>query len=233
MSEDTASGIKVRLALLDVNETLIDMAPLAQRFVDAGVAAEAAEPVRKAWFAAVLRDGFAVTSLGGYAEFADIARGLAEQVLQQQGVADPTDAAGHVLAGLSDLVVHPDVPDGLRRLSEAGVRLVPLTNGGLDVSTATFERAGVLDLFETRLSVSTPRVWKPAAAAYDWALDELGADRGTTTLLAVHPWDIGGARAAGLGGAWVRRGATTWPSWFEAPDVQGEHLGEVVDTLLA
>lgn len=226
------TGQRVELVLLDVNETLVDMAPLAQRFVEVGVAPDLAEPVRAGWFATVLRDGFAVTAIGGYADFATVARGLAEEALRRQGVADPAGAAGHVLAGMPLLQVYPDVPDGLRRLADAGVRMVPYTNGGLDVSTAVFERAGVLGLFQRRLSVSAAKVWKPAAAAYAWATTELGADPKTTTLVAVHPWDVGGARSAGLGGAWVRRGTTTWPDWFTAPDVQGDDLIQVVDALV-
>lgn len=233
MSQGQHGRSRVGLVLLDVNETLVDMVPLARRFAEAGVAEEVAEPVRQAWFASVLRDGFAVTSIGGYAAFSEVAHGLAEEVLRRHGVDDPGAAADHVLAGVPLLDLHRDVPAGLRRLSEAGVRLVPFTNGGLDVSTGAFERAGVLELFETRLSVSTPQVWKPAAAAYRWALGELGTDGSTATLLAVHPWDVAGARAAGLGGAWVRRGAGAWPSWFEVPDVQGEELDDVVDALLA
>jgi hypothetical protein len=35
----------------------------------------------------------------------------------------------HVLAGFAELDVHPGVPDGMRQMADAGVRMVTLTNG--------------------------------------------------------------------------------------------------------
>jgi hypothetical protein len=64
------ASAKPSVAVLDVNETLTDMSPLRARLVDVG----ASGALFDAWFAATLRDGFAVTAAGGYAEFADIAR---------------------------------------------------------------------------------------------------------------------------------------------------------------
>jgi 2-haloacid dehalogenase len=43
------------LIVLDVNETLSDMAPMGQRFADVG----APPLLAKVWFASLLRDGFA------------------------------------------------------------------------------------------------------------------------------------------------------------------------------
>jgi 2-haloacid dehalogenase len=47
--------------VFDVNETLSDMSPMAQRFSDVGAAAHQAAT----WFATLLRDGFALTVTGG------------------------------------------------------------------------------------------------------------------------------------------------------------------------
>ena len=47
--------------VFDVNETLSDMAPLAGRFAEVG----APELLARTWFAALLRDGFALAASGG------------------------------------------------------------------------------------------------------------------------------------------------------------------------
>ncbi|MGP3924742.1 hypothetical protein [Streptomyces sp. 8N616] len=54
--------------------------------------------------------------------------------------------------------------------------------------------------FQEQLDVSTPRAWEPAAAAYRYATDRLAVDPAETLLVAVHPWDVDGARRAGFGG---------------------------------
>ncbi|WP_251042171.1 hypothetical protein [Arthrobacter sp. ISL-30] len=54
--------------VFDVNETLSDMSPMAARFTEVG----APDHLAKLWFAALLRDGFALTAAGGNGSFAEI-----------------------------------------------------------------------------------------------------------------------------------------------------------------
>jgi len=109
--------------VFDVNETLSDMAPMASRFTEVG----ASGLLATAWFAAVLRDGFALTAAGGKEAFARLARGALDAVLAGASLNRPApEAADYILAGFSDLSVHPDVPDGVRLLREGGLRLGPL-----------------------------------------------------------------------------------------------------------
>ena len=39
-------------------------------------------------------------------------------------------------------------------------------------------------------------------------------------LAAVHPWDVDGAKRAGLAGVWVDRRRTPYPTAFLAPDLE-------------
>jgi 2-haloacid dehalogenase len=218
------------VVVLDVNETLTDMSPLRGRLVEVG----AGGALFDVWFAATLRDGFAVTAAGGYAEFADIARHILTELLTSQldlG-ADPAVAADHVLAGLPELDVHPDVPEGLHHLHEGGVRLVTLTNGATAMSDGALSRAGVLDLFEARLSVADAGRWKPAPESYAFAGGRVGEPPERLALVAVHPWDVDGAARAGLIGAWLNRGGTVYPSYLTAPAVTGPTLPALADRLL-
>jgi 2-haloacid dehalogenase len=219
-----------QVVLFDVNETLTDLTPLRARLESVG----ADRSLLDAWFAATLRDGFAITAAGGYAEFGDVARAALRTALGGAGVTGDLDAAvDEVAGGFPALDVHPDVPAGMRRLRDAGVRLATLTNGSAEMSRGSFERAGVLDLLEQRLSVSEPRRWKPAPEPYRWAAHRLDVLPGQAALVAVHPWDIDGAKRAGLVAAWLDRRGAPYPPVFEPPDVVGTDLPAVVDALLA
>lgn len=223
------------VVLLDVNETLTDMSGLDPRFaevLDGLDGAPAPALARGLWFARLLRDGFAATAAGTSVPFGDLARVQAEQLLAQLGHADPADGAAHLLGGLGGLDLYPDAVRGLRRLADAGVRLVPFTNGATAVSDGAFERAGVTDLLETRLSVVDAGVWKPAGDAYRWAAARLGVTTGECTLLAVHPWDLLGAARAGCATAWVRRG-TSWPAYVPAPDHEADDVEALAELLLS
>lgn len=64
----------------DVNETLSDMEPLSSRFEAVG----APRHLRAAWFASTLRDGFALTAAGAYADFGQVAHAALKSILSRE-----------------------------------------------------------------------------------------------------------------------------------------------------
>ena len=209
--------------VFDVNETLSDMSPMGQRFADAGAPAHLA----KQWFASLLRDGFALSTTGDSAGFAAVGTEILAPMLDAAGVAQPEEAARRLASSMGDLPLHPDVVDGVRALRAAGYRLVTLTNGSANVAEALFASAGIRDEFERLLSVEEAPAWKPHPGAYAYAADACGASPDELLLVAVHHWDIHGARRAGLHAAWVNRGGATYPSYFAAPDLTVASVGEL------
>ncbi|MBA3264361.1 MAG: haloacid dehalogenase type II [Thermoleophilaceae bacterium] len=218
------------VAILDVNETLSDLAPLAGRFEEVGAPGD----LLPTWFAATLRDGFALAASDQYADFPDVARAALRPLLaRSEGLRLPLDeAAERVLAGIATLPVHPDVEPGLRRLRDAGLRIATLTNGGAAATEALLERTGIADLVERNLDVAAGRRWKPAPEPYDYACRTLGVAPDAAVLIAVHPWDVHGARCAGLRSAWLDRHGDPYPSVFVAPDVRAADLPALVDQLI-
>ena len=116
--------------------------------------------------------------------------------------------------------------------ADAGVRMATLTNGSAEVAEKLLERAGLADLVDRRLSVEAVRRWKPASEPYLYAARELSVPAEDCALVAVHPWDIDGAKRAGLRAAWLNRMRGPYPELFEQPDWSGETLGRVAEALL-
>jgi 2-haloacid dehalogenase len=214
----------------DVNETLSDLRGLIPHFTAAGL-----DPrVLPAWFGATLRDGFALTAAGGYADFSAIAvPTLTALISGEAGLrGDPRDVAQHIVESMAELDLHPDVADGLRGLRDAGVRIVTLSNGSSHVAEALLARAGLRDLIEQCLSVSDAGRWKPAREAYLHATERCGVTPGQTALIAVHPWDIEGALRAGLRAGWLSRDGAPYPDFLRPPEAVGRTLPSLVSTLL-
>jgi 2-haloacid dehalogenase len=219
------SAPAIEAVVFDVNETLFSLDRLRPAFTDAGLDPQ----LVPLWFASLLRDGFALTTLGGYRPFAEVAaetlRGLGERV---------DDAAvATVTAAMRQLQPHPDVEPALRVLRDAGMRVATLTNGSVDVVQAMLERAGLTRYVARNLSVNAVRRWKPAPEPYRYAAAELGVNPQSLVLVAVHPWDCAGANAAGLRAAWVQRSRTHWPAVFDAPEFSAPDLTALLDALLA
>ncbi|MCA1780684.1 MAG: haloacid dehalogenase type II [Dermatophilaceae bacterium] len=204
-----------RLLIFDVNETLSDMSPMAERFAAVGAPAHLA----KTWFAALLRDGFALTTTGANPSFAELGDQALRGSLAGQ-VDDLETAVEHIMAGFTSLPVHPDVVEGIHALHGLGVTLVTLSNGSASVAQGLVDRNGLGDAFERLLSVEDAPTWKPAHAAYGYALEVCQVEAEEAMLVAVHPWDIHGAHEAGLATAWINRTGRPYPSYFARPDIE-------------
>jgi hypothetical protein len=78
---DATALRRPRLIIFDVNETLSDMSPIAARFGEVGLP----EHLAATWFAALLRDGFALTVDGAKPSFADLASDGLRTLLETGG----------------------------------------------------------------------------------------------------------------------------------------------------
>jgi len=220
--------MKPSVIVFDVNETLSDMSPMGQRFVEVGAPAHLA----KLWFATLLRDGFALTAAGDNGTFAgigaEVLRGLFTGMELNRDI-DP--AVQHVIAGFSGLGLHRDVVAGVKALHAAGYRLVTLTNGSTQVAEKLLTDAEIRNNFDLLLSVEDAPVWKPGKASYDYAASVCGTTPEQMLLVAVHPWDIHGASRAGIATAWINRAGGQYPDYFQAPDHAVSALPDLVPAL--
>jgi len=222
------TGAHVELVVFDVNETLSDMSAMAGRFEAVG----APGTLAATWFAAVLRDGFALTAAGESPRFAEVAAAVLHGVLSGVQLDRPLEeAADHVLSGFSELDVHPDVVPGIMGLRAAGLRLVTLSNGGTSVAEALLGRAGIRHHLEELLSVEGDGPWKPTARSYACALTKCGVPAERAMLVAVHPWDVHGARRAGMATCWLNRSGVPYPDVFAPADVEVDSLPALVGHL--
>lgn len=214
--------------VFDVNETLSDMSPMADRFEDVGAPGQMAG----VWFAGLLRDGFALTVAGANEKFATIAA----EVLHENLTGLPLnrsvgEAVEYILRGFSSLALHPDVAGAVHTFAASGMRLVTLSNGSTQLAETLFRAANIREEFEMLLSVEDAAGWKPLRAAYEYAADACGVEAGRMLLTAVHPWDIHGAAQAGLRTAWINRAGATYPGYFTAPDITVSTLDELASIL--
>jgi 2-haloacid dehalogenase len=208
--------------IYDVNETLSDLRPLAGAFEAVGLPPGDVQ----AWFASVLRDGFALTITGDSPRFADVAKdALRIRIERSLATDDVTGVTAErsvtaVMEAFASLPLHADVVEGVRAVHRLGIRQVTLSNGAVSVAEGLLDRAGLTPEFDQLLSVADAPAWKPHADAYRFALRACGVSASEAMLVAVHPWDLHGAASAGLRTAWVNRDGAGYPSSFAAPEVE-------------
>ncbi|MDP9019188.1 MAG: haloacid dehalogenase type II [Actinomycetota bacterium] len=216
---------RITAVVVDVVETLFSLDAVEEALDQAGAGAHA----RGRLFAALLRDGFALAASGTFRPFADVADAALAQVAPHLH----DDARRQVLSAFGHLEPHADAGPALEHLAAAGVQVAALTNGSSDTTSALLRRSGLEHLVHRVISVQEVGRWKPAAAPYQHAAAVLGVDPPRAAMVAVHAWDIHGARRAGLVTGWAARLEGSFPPVFGEPDIVGPDLVSVVDGLLA
>jgi 2-haloacid dehalogenase len=219
---------RIEAVLFDVIETLFPLDPVRRKLIDISLPDAALE----IWFARFLRDAFALAAAGIYRGFRDVASGALEVMFASKGLSPSRQIVDDVLGAFATLDPHPEAARAFQKLSEAGVVVGTLTNGSAENTRKLLERASLMTHVKHVIGIDDVQHWKPRREVYVHGAKTVGAEPSRTALVAAHAWDVQGARAAGLVGAWVSRLETKFQPAMGQPDVSGSDLVSVVDALL-
>jgi 2-haloacid dehalogenase len=148
-----------------------------------------------------------------------------DDLLREREIDASDETRRRLVAAWHALDPWPDVKDGLEQLRSAHV-VATLSNGHVAM-LVDLARHGDLR-FDCVLSAELARAYKPDPAVYLMAATLLALDPGEVMLVAAHPWDLKGARNAGLRSALVRRPLEHGPNTASRDDADADH---VVDDL--
>ena len=127
-----------------------------------------------------------------------------------------------------EYVAWPDVADATAALRRR--RLVAaVSNGDLD-ALARLANANAIT-WDVALSTAAVRTFKPAPAAYRYAIDALDIDPTRTLFVASHPWDLRAAAGHGFRTAYVARPGAEAPTDTDHFDLAVADLSELAELL--
>jgi 2-haloacid dehalogenase len=132
-----------------------------------------------------------------------------DDLLSEREITLPLDTRHSLVQAWHRLDPWPDVKAGLDELRRRHVT-APLSNGHIAL-LIDLARHGDLR-FDCVFSAELANAYKPAPEAYRTAARLLGMDPSEVMLVAAHPADLAGARAAGLRTAFVDRPLEFGPS---------------------
>jgi 2-haloacid dehalogenase len=136
-----------------------------------------------------------------------------------------------VLDGFAELSPHADAAAAFRRLHEADIDIVTLTNGSAGITEKLLQNAGLRQYVKEVISVEEVHHWKPRREVYLHAARRVRVDPQHLALVATHAWDIHGAGSAGLTTAFVARGKL-FPATMIPPHIVAQTLTEVVEEVV-
>ena len=216
-----------KLLVFDVNETLLSLDPIRQNLESMF----GADPPIGEWFARLLHGSLLANDLDQYRSFGDIAAESLINLAARRGLLVRAEDAIAAIAPMIDLPPHPDVVEGMERLSKAGFAMITLTNGSSEVASAQVKNAGIDAYLERTVSVDEVKRFKPDRVTYQHAADVMGVDIKDMVLIAAHDWDCAGALAAGAQSVFVKRPGAIWGLPSPPPDKQVADLLQLADAL--
>ncbi len=220
---------KPKVLIFDVNETLLDLAPLK---VSVGKALGGQEKLVPLWFSTMLHYSLVHTLCEDYQSFGEIGTAALKMVADSQGIElGYKDAKDAVITPLLSLPPHDDVVDGLKMLSEDVFRSVSLTNSAAEAAETQLRNAGLTDLFEKRYSVERVKTYKPHMDTYRMVIHDLDVKPEEAMMVAAHAWDLAGAKSVGLQTAFIARPGTALYPNVAKPDYVVNDLPELVKLL--
>ena len=127
------------------------------------------------------------------------------------------------------LAAYPEVPDTLKRLKSAGMKLAILSNGTPAMLDAAARNAGIANLFDALLSVEEVEVYKPHPSVYRLACERLNVPAAHVCFLSSNGWDAYSAKAFGFRVLWCNRSKQPPERIPEEPDAQITTLADLPD----
>jgi 2-haloacid dehalogenase len=216
--------------LFDVYGTLVDPAGMAEHLA-ADVGAQAAD-FAALWREKQLEYSFRRGLMQAYVPFAVCTAQALAYCCERLGVTMAAERREALLEAYGSLPAFADAAAALQQLRAAGHPLFAFSNGTAADVEAVLRHAGLLDAVMGVISVDALRTFKPAPAVYAYARRESGAWGQPCWLISSNPFDVIGARAAGLFAAWVQRSAANvLDPWDMAPSLTVSSLTGLVDRL--
>ncbi len=224
--ETTVLAFDLWDTLLDRDSTLI---PALGELLEAHECDYDPEVLLRRYLAMHFRDSM-IDSLipGPHTPFKEISRRALTYRLEQLGLDVSDEEVRAVIRRWKELEPYPDVDAALGELADEYV-LVGLSNGDPDMLEA------VRSNFETDLdgvvSVAKAGAYKPHRASYDLCCERFGVAPHEVLFVTSHTFDLVGAKAVGMRGAFLNRHENPFGGWNYRPDVRVDDTEALADVL--
>jgi 2-haloalkanoic acid dehalogenase, type II len=213
----------------DVYGTLVDPSGMVDHLRH--YAGNDAETISALWRQKQVEYAFRRGLMQQYADFGVCTRQALDFAFQSVGRTLDADTSDALLQAYQGLPAFNDARPALESL-KPHYRLFAFSNGTPEAVERVLQNAGLRDQLEGIVSVHETGTFKPNPAVYQHARQETGAGDEPLWLVSGNPWDVIGARSAGLEAAWVQRDpGTVFDPWGFEPNLIVQSLAELAEKI--
>lgn len=200
-------------------------------------AIEKAFPGKGEQFAAVWRarqfDYCFLSSIAGdHEDFFKITGDTLDTAAKQMHLALTPQTRAELMNAYLNLQPWPDAAPTLRRLREAGIRVILLSNFTPEMLRSNVDHAGLAPLFDEVVSTEGNGSFKPEPRAYALGMSTLHLRKDEIVFAAFGGWDAYGAKHFGYRTYWVNRFHLPQERFGAAPDASSAGMDGLADFVL-
>ena len=148
----------------------------------------------------------------------------------ERGVTVSPEARATLLATDAEAPVYPEAPAALGRLA-ARFKLYVLSMGAPAMIAASQRSARIEGHFADVITTQPDQVYKPACAAYDVGVREIGLEPEKIAFVSGNSFDVIGSKNYGFPTIWVRRYGQPLDGLGLEPDLVVGDLVEMAEAL--
>jgi 2-haloacid dehalogenase len=127
---------------------------------------------------------------------------------------------------------HPEMPETLQRLKDAGLPLAIISNGSHKSIAQVVSNSGMGWAFDELISVEDVQVFKPHPKVYELCERRMGQSREHILFVSSNGWDASAASLFGFPVCWVNRNLGPFDVLGATPTVVTEDLAAMADWVL-
>lgn len=210
----------IEICVFDAYGTLFDFnSAVARHRAAIGPSADA---LSELWRQKQIQYTWLRNGMGAYAKFWQVTGEALDHCLAAHKITDAS-VREKLMGAYLALSPFDEVPETLKRLKAAGLRLAILSNGNPEMLDPMVAASGLAGHFEVVLSVDEARVFKPDPSVYELVGKRCNVLPENVCFLSSNCWDAHGAAHFGFRTVWVNRAG--------APDdnLPGKPVAEVRD----
>ncbi len=202
----------------DIYGTLVD--PLEMNEPLRPFAGEKADHMGKLWRDKQIEYTFRRGLMRNYEDFGVCTRQSLVFAARALGVELSEEDQEKLIEEYQNLRPFPDVIPGIEALRQEGRVLVAFSNGVEAITRTLLSRAGVLPHLHGVVSVDELKTFKPNPEVYRYLARYLERTPYETWLVSSNPFDVIGAKNAGLKAVWLKRDPEAqFDPWGFEPDL--------------
>jgi 2-haloacid dehalogenase len=210
----------------DIYGTLVD--PLEMNHELRSAAGERADRMSELWRQKQIEYALRRGLMRDYQSFGVCTEQALRYAAAAVGVELPEAEERRLLDEYQNLRAFADVVPGIEKMRKDGHRMAAFSNGVEETARTLLERAGILEHLDGVVSVDDLGTFKPDPQVYRYLARRLESPLEETWLVSSNPWDVIGAKNAGLRAAWIQRSPEAiFDPWGIEPDLVAGDLLEL------